>query len=687
MMPPMPPPGVVPVGGSTGPPGLRQIESLLMGTRTIPSRTGAPRPQPVETARAPDNRLLVAGMFAAVVLAGVLAHGSGALYGGFVWDDDVLLVNNELIKADDGLEKFWLTAKAPDYLPLTWTSLWLEWRLWEKNPRGYHVTNMLMHSVGAGLLLVLLRRLGAPGAFWAALIFAVHPVTVASVAWISERKNTLSMLFYLGSLIAFVDYARAGRRGRYALALGLFVAALLSKSSVIMLPVVLLLMVWWLRGRVTMRDLVSSAPFFGLSLAAGIATVWFQAHNVIVDSPMPEFSAGQKIAGAGWILWFYLYKALLPWRVTMIYARWHIDAGQVVSYLPTVAFVAVLAWAWLARRRIGRGVFFALAYFAVVLLPVLGFMRMFFQRFTLVSDHLQYLAMPAIVALAAGVVCSLVSRARAPSPVDASGRPAGPWWGRVNKPAVAAGLIVAAGLGFITGVQSLSYTNLETMWRDVMAKTPSCSLAYYNVAMAVSERGHRQEAMALFARAIELDPEYSEAYNNSGQIHGLAGEHPQALVFFRKALRANPGNTNALRNVVAAASFMPPATAREVIAEAVALIESPTQFNNLAVLLLDGPPEVRDPALALVLATRAVEIKRTASFVDTLAGAYAHSGDLERAIRTDEEALRMVDKDDMDTANLIRRNLSRYRVALAEQSGQAAPVPGALPGVPILPGQ
>ena len=204
------------------------------------------------------NRPIVAG---AVLFAITLLAYLPAFHGGFLLDDDLLLTANPLIKSPIGWLQFWHTNTTPDYLPLMSDSFWLEWRLWGLNPSGYHATNILLHAVSAILFWLLLRRLRVPGAWLAALIFAIHPVNVRSVAWIAERKNTLSMVFYLASLIAFEKWDDGRRRQAYWLSLVLFVAGLLSKSSTVVLPAVLLILTWYKRRALSRRDLVATAPF------------------------------------------------------------------------------------------------------------------------------------------------------------------------------------------------------------------------------------------------------------------------------------------------------------------------------------------------------------------------------------------------------------------------------------------
>jgi hypothetical protein len=248
---------------------------------------------------------------ALLIVVMTLAVYLPAMQGGFIWDDDLFLTHNPLIKADDGLYRFWFTKEPPDYFPLVSTSLWLEWRLWGMNPAGYHVVNIAWHAMSAVLTWLVLRRLNIPGAWLAALLFAVHPVNVESVAWITERKNTQPMVFYLMTLLFYLEFDSSGKKQWYMFALLAFVLALLSKTSVVMLPFVLLGCVWWQRKRIGKRDLMRVIPFFLLSVVLGLVTVWYQ-RNAIGGDIIQSGGLLSRVAGAGWAVWFYAVEDKIP---------------------------------------------------------------------------------------------------------------------------------------------------------------------------------------------------------------------------------------------------------------------------------------------------------------------------------------------------------------------------------------
>ncbi len=499
---------------------------------------------------------------ALIVGAALLAYWP-VFRAGFVWDDDKFLTENPLIRASDGLRRFWFTAEPPDYFPLTSSMLWFEWRLWGPHAFGYHVVNVLLHAASAVLLWRALLRLKVPGAWLAGLLFAVHPVAVESVAWITERKNTLPMVFYLASILAFLrfedgcshhddsfhhDDTTSTTHGTplYLLSLVLFLLALLAKTSVVMLPAVLLLCAWWRRGKVAARDLLRTVPFFALALALGLVTVWFQYHSDIAGEVVRTDSLAARAAGAGWAIWFYLYKALLPVNLCFCYPRWTTSAS-LPAFVPGLLFLVMLLLFAAFRRIWGRPLLFALGYFALALLPVLGFLNIYFMRYSLVADHWQYTALIGVVSLVAGLLAWVMERPGL--------------WRTVAKAAAGALVVACAALTFR---QTLIYHDEETLWRDTLSKNPKAWMAYGNLAGLLVRKATPpgadsaallDEAERCCEQAVALQPRQAEAYAHRALLRLARGRGAAAMQDYGKVVELDPSPEAYYDRAEAAASL------------------------------------------------------------------------------------------------------------------------------------
>ncbi|HEV7733289.1 MAG TPA: tetratricopeptide repeat protein [Candidatus Binatia bacterium] len=510
----------------------------------------------------------------ALALLAVAAHSS-AFQAGFVWDDDDYVTANRMLRSVDGLWRIWVEPGAvPQYYPLTFTTLWLEHRWWGLAPRGYHVTNVLLHAVGAILAWRVLRRLAVPCAWLAAALFAVHPVHVESVAWVSERKNVLSGALALGAALLWLRWALAadgrGRRADWVSALALFTAALLSKTVVVTLPVVLLVLVWWRRGRVGRRELFSLLPFLVLGLGAGLVTMWMERTHVGAQGVHWDLSLLDRILIASRACWFYLGSLVWPAHLTFIYPRWTIDAAVWWQWLFPLAASLTAAALWVLRGRIGSGAFVAALVFVLVLSPALGFVDVYPMRYSFVADHFQYLASLAPLAL----VAVLLSRA-----------------GRGTAPVAVVLLVV---LGTLTWRQGLAYRDEETLWRDTLAKNPSAEMAWVNLGMLQQQTGRLDEALRSYDAALAVAPDTADVYANRGTVLAAQGRVDEALTSFATSVRLDPTaamTRNNLGNTLAAAGRR--ADAVQAYEAALALDPGYADAHgNLAnVLVLMGRPD------------------------------------------------------------------------------------------------
>jgi len=452
-----------------------------------------------------------------------------AMRAGFVWDDDSMLTGN-IVLDENGLYQSWFTTKQGNYWPITWTSYWLEHKLWKLKPAGYHITNILIHTVCSLLIWRILVQLNIPAAFAAAIIFAVHPVNVESVAWIAQRKTILAMLFFLLSLFYYLRFDQTGRRVFYALSVILFILAMLSKGSVVGLPVVILLCVWWLRGIIARRDIIRSIPFFVVSAVMSAVEIWFQYSRAIGEDVVRSDSFPSRLAGAGWAVWFYLYKAVLPVNLAFIYPRWKINPANLVSYVPGLLLVILLVVAWRYRRGWGRPVFFALSFYVVMLLPVLGFFNIYFMRYSFVADHYQYVSIISVICLVVGVIYRYLGLG-------------------VLRIAAILALII---LGTAAWQRSSDYRNSETLWYDTLAKDPNSWMAHNEVGLIIKSQGRPDEAAGHYRKALELKPDYVEAYNNLGNTFQFQRKFDEAVEYYRQALNFAPKSAETHNNLGAA---------------------------------------------------------------------------------------------------------------------------------------
>jgi protein O-mannosyl-transferase len=511
----------------------------------------------------PRKALLALGA-AAIVLAAAGAY-LPALRGGFVWNDDTYLTENATLDGFAGLKVIWTEPKANEqYYPMVFTSYWIEKRIWGLAPLGYHLVNVLLHAGSAVLLWALLARLGLPAAWGAAALFALHPMCVESVAWVTERKNTLSLFLSLLAMLFSLagseeknesrkeDFPRKGKRQRRAVAgahvagsapvrrpllsftgFFLFVLALFAKTTAVVVPAVLLVLVWWRRGKVRRRDAGPLVPWFAAGIALAAHTAWLERTVVAASGKDWSLNVAERFVLAGRTILFYSQKFLLPLDLAFIYERWTIDARSAVQWLPALCAVVLVGLAWRFRERVGRGPLAFLLLYGGVLFPAMGFFNVYAMRYSYVADHFAY---QAVAVACAGLVCGAATLLEGKPPAAV-------------RAAAASGIVLLAVCGVLTFRQSRIYEAEEVLWRDTLAKSPGCFMCHVNYGFWLVNAGREGEAVPHFEASLRLKPDNVPALLNLGRIAERRGRLGEAAAHLRAAAKVDPEDRAVLVNL------------------------------------------------------------------------------------------------------------------------------------------
>ena len=461
--------------------------------------------------------------FLALGLLVVVSYLPAMLWGGFVWDDN-LCIKVDPVREVSGLQQIWFSPSAIEaenhYWPLVYTTFWLEHKLWGFDPTGYHIVNVLLHLVNTLLLWHLLRRLAVPGAWVVAAVFAVHPLHVESVAWIIERKDVLSGLFYLGAMLAWMRFVEQANPRWYVGSLVLYAAGLLSKSIVVTLPAVLLIWHWWKQGRVTSTDLLRLVPFFAVGLVIVLGDLSFYRS----ESPTSlDYSLIERALIASRALWFYAGKLLWPSELSVIYPRWDIRVSDPLAWGYLIAAVALVLALWHFRSRIGRGPLAGALFFAITLSPILGFVDYGYMNYAFVADRFQYLAGIGVMAVVIGAAAC------------GAGRLPDLW----QKGVLGVTAVVIVVLGLLTWRQANIWKDEETLNRHIIELNPEARNAHRHLAKALSNQERYEEALEPALIAVEQRPDYFRAHVTLGLILVELSRFEEAETHLRRAIELN----------------------------------------------------------------------------------------------------------------------------------------------------
>jgi tetratricopeptide (TPR) repeat protein len=545
-----------------------------------------------------------------------------SINGRFLWDDDANVTSPEL-QSPAGLHRIWFEFGATQqYYPLLHTAFWLEHRLWGDIPTGYHVVSLVWHLISVLLVFAILKRLKIPGALLTAAIFALHPVMVESVAWITEQKNTLSTLFYLGSLLAYLRYddsrmaytnekpvpaargqgkhtrkdalslnhSRSARRW-YAGALILFVLAILAKSAIITLPAALLVISWWQRGTISwQRDLRPLLPFFLAAALMGLATCYVEWKHVGASGAEFELAPSQRLLLAGRAIWFYLGKLLWPENLIFIYPRWEADPSQWWQWIFPIAALATTAALW-SIRNWSRSPLAAWLFFCGTLLPMLPFLNQYVFLYTFVCDHFLYAAGLGVIVFVSGLLGFLLSRLPRLPRLVATGLCIG----------------VLAVLALQSRAQTRIYMNAMNLFEATIERNPKCWMAYNNLGVFLNANHDRKAAMKYVRTSLEINPNNPLAHANLGVALSEEGHYDEAIKHFHTAIELAPKFIAAYDNLGTTLSKM--GRYSEAVDAYVAELPYASKdiilLNNLAAALIDSK-RYND---ALIVLQPAVELR------------------------------------------------------------------------------
>jgi protein O-mannosyl-transferase len=478
----------------------------------------------------PRSRAWIFGLLLAAITIFVYRP---AWNGGFLWDDDAYVTNNDLLTASDGLQRIWFSLDSPSqYFPLVYTTFRIERALWGLNPSGYHWVNLLLHVANALLVWRVLARLNVPGAWLAGAIFALHPVQVESVAWITERKNVLMGFFFLLTLLAWIAFVD-GRTKRtwlfYGLALILYLLALSAKTTACTLPAALFLILWLQKKPISWKRIFQIIPFLVLGIAMGILAMWWERYHQGTSRAVFTFlSPIERVLVASRAVWFYLSKLIWPSNLTFIYPRWDIAPTHLLNYAWLLAGVIVCGAIYFLRRYVGRSVEVAAGFFVATLSPVLGFIMLYTFRYTFVADHYQYLACIGPIALASAGLIHLADTFKSSRTLILS-----------------ATLCPVAVLATLTWRQAAMYGNIETLWRTTLSKNSSCWMAHNNLGIVLFGKGQLDDAIAHYRTTLEMQPNFWDADYNLGTALLGKGQVDEAIFYCDKAIAMQPNDPDA----------------------------------------------------------------------------------------------------------------------------------------------
>lgn len=492
------------------------------------SSQNAPAPPAPFLARVSSSRL-----YLFLVLTGLtFLSFSPVLQSGFLWDDDAI-TENPLLKSPEGLYKIWFSpsvmTKEAHYWPLAYTAFWFQSRLWALHPLGYHLVNLLFHILNTLLIGSIFFRIDKKSAYFAALLFAVHPVHVEAVAWIIELKDVLSVTFYLAAFLLFMKFYEEKKNPLYIFSLLAFAAALFTKSMTVTFPAALLLWMLAMKKNISLRNILLLSPFVVLAFVIVWGDVRFAQGREIISF---DFSFWERLRIASHAVFFYIGKLFIPVNLVTFYPRFTWEANSYLSYFPALLLVIIPASLFLLRRY-SRAPFFLVLYYLITLSPILGFLNFYFMTFSFVADRYQYLASAGLLflfSLGTRRLFHLITKDK-------------------RSAFLVFQILVITFLSIMTFYQAALYKNNESLFKHNVEINPGAWAAHNNLGVEFQKQGKFNEAIQHYKDAVELNPQFMDAHNNLGILLAQDGKLEGALDHFQIALSIKPHDSRTHINI------------------------------------------------------------------------------------------------------------------------------------------
>lgn len=441
------------------------------------------------------------------------------------YDDDKLIYQNPKITSlsPTAVKTFFTEDHVGLYHPLVLLSYALEYRFFKLDPVPYHMTNLVLHLLNTGLVfwIILIVSSQPLVAFVTALLFGIHPLHVESVAWVTERKDTLYAFFFLAATIAYLFYRRRASLAQYVLALLLFIASLLSKPMAVTLPFILIACDYLTGNRLTKKDILEKIPFFVIAVLFSLLTVYIHYHSTDV-SPRPPFALWQKIFISCYGFIFYIGKMILPVKLSCIYPY----PDDIYTRLPAIfraapVIVAALTAAVVFSVRHTKKILFGFLFYAITVAPVLQFLPAGGEAVP--ADRYTYIPLIGLFYIAAEGCGWLWEKNR-----------------QLRLFVIIALSTLMIILGYLTFMRGLVWQDSVKLWTDVLASRPHAGVAYSNRGSEYYLRGEHDKAIADFNEALKLNPRYAEVYNNRGVLYSERGDNDKAIADFTRAITLKP---------------------------------------------------------------------------------------------------------------------------------------------------